>query len=166
MEAYKALRVYRPHWSWTSSSSLSRLNERAQHVLTLAQAEAHLFNHSSIGTEHLLLGLLGEPKGVAALTLKKLGVSLDLVRTAIEEKIGRGDEPVKGRLDYAPRVREVLSLALSEAEMQRSSTVRTEHILLGIVRDGGGLAADILDTFGALGVVRETVFELCGYPED
>jgi len=89
-------------------------------------------------------------------------VTLDQVRAAIENKIGRGDEPVQGEIDYVPRVRKVLSLAMAEAERQGSGYVRTEHILLGIVRDGGGVGADILDTFGVLGKVREQVFELLG----
>jgi len=157
---FQALQGYQP--TWIPGRHLSRFNEHAQHVLSLAHEEALSFNHQFIGTEHLLLGLLREQEGLAALALAKLGVALDPVRAAIEKKIGRGDQPVEEEIDYVPRVRKVLSLALDEAERQGSAYVRTEHILLGIVRDGGGVGADILDTFGVLGKVRAQVFELLG----
>jgi ATP-dependent Clp protease ATP-binding subunit ClpC len=157
---FQALQSYQP--TWIPSKHLSRFNEHAQHVLALARAEALSFNHSFIGTEHLLLGLLREQAGLAALALEKLGVELDSVRAAIEKRIGRGDQPVHEEIDYVPRARKVLSLALDEAERQGSASVRTEHILLGIVREGGGAAADILDTLGVLGKVRAQVFELLG----
>jgi ATP-dependent Clp protease ATP-binding subunit ClpC len=156
----QALSNYQP--MWIPSKHLSRLNKHAQHVLMLAREEAQSFNHHYIGTEHLLLGLLREQEGLAALALTKLGVALDPVRAAVEEKIGRGDQPVEEEIDYVPRARKVLSLALDEAERQGSSYVRTEHILLGMVREGGGIGADILDTFGVLGKVRAQVFELLG----
>lgn len=157
---FQALQGYQP--TWIPSKHLSRFNEHAQHVLSLAREEALSFNHQFIGTEHLLLGLLREQEGLAALALEKLGVTLDPVRAAVEKKIGRGDQPVKEKIDYVPRVRKVLSLALDEAERQGSAYVRTEHILLGIVRDGGGVGADILDALGVLGKVRAQVFELLG----
>ena len=157
---FQALQGYQP--TWIPSKHLSRFNEHAQHVLSLAREEALSFNHQFIGTEHLLLGLLREQEGLAALALEKLGVALDPVRAAVEEKIGRGDQPVEEEIDYVPRARKVLSLALDEAERQGSGFVRTEHILLGIVREGGGVAADILDTLGVLGKVRAQVFELLG----
>ncbi len=157
---FTALSTYQP--TWIKSKHLSRLNEHAQHVLSLAHEEALSFNHHYIGTEHLLIGLLREQKGLAALALEKLGVALEPVRAAVEKKMGRGDGPVQEDIDYVPRVRKVLSLALDEAERQGSAYVRTEHILLGVVRDGGGVAADILDTLGVLGRVRAQVFELLG----
>jgi ATP-dependent Clp protease ATP-binding subunit ClpA len=157
---FQALQSYQP--TWIPSKHLSRFNGHAQHVLSLAREEALSFNHQYIGTEHLLLGLLRERGGLAALALEKLGVALAAVRAAVEEKIGRGDEPAEEEIDYVPRARKVLSLALDEAERRGSGYVRTEHILLGIVRDGGGVAADILDTFGVLGKVRVQVFELLG----
>src|SRR5690348_9825455 len=157
---FQALQGYRP--TWIPSKHLSRLNGHAQHVLSLAREEALSFNHQFIGTEHLLAGLLREQEGLAALALEKLGVTLDPVRAAVEEKIGRGDQPVEEEIDYVPRARKALSLALDEAERQGSAYVRTEHILLGIVREGGGLAADILDTFGVLGKVRAQILELLG----
>jgi ATP-dependent Clp protease ATP-binding subunit ClpA len=157
---FQALQGYQP--TWIPSKHLSRFNGPAQHVLSLAREEALSFNHQFIGTEHLLLGLLREQEGLAALALEKLGVALDPVRAAVEEKIGRGDQPVEEEIDYVPRARKVLSLALDEAERQGSAYVRTEHILLGIVRDGGGIGADILDTLGVLGKVRAQVFQLLG----
>ena len=157
---FQALQAYQP--TWIPSKHLSRFNGHAQHVLSLAREEALSFHHHFIGTEHLLSGLLREHEGLAALALEQFGVTLDSVRAAIEERIGRGDGPVQEDIDYVPRVRKVLSFALDEAERQGSAYVRTEHILLGIVRDGGGVAADILDTFGVLGKVRAQVFKLLG----
>lgn len=155
-----ALSEYQP--AWIPSKHLSRLNAHAQHVLDHARAEAISLNHPYIGTEHLLLGLLRERDGVAALALEKLGVALDPVRAAVEQRMGRGDQPVQEDIDYVPRARRALSLALDEAERRGSAYVRTEHILLGIVRDGGGVAADMLDTLGVLGKVRAQVVELLG----
>jgi ATP-dependent Clp protease ATP-binding subunit ClpC len=157
---FQALQGYQP--TWIPGKHLSRFNDHAQHVLSLAREEALSFNHQYIGTEHLLAGLLRAQEGLAALALEKLGVALDPVRAAVEEKIGRGDRPVEEEIDYVPRARKVLSLALDEAERQGSAYVRTEHILLGMVRDGGGVGADILDTLGVLGKVRAQVFELLG----
>jgi ATP-dependent Clp protease ATP-binding subunit ClpC len=157
---FQALQSYQP--TWIPSKHLSRFNGHARHVLSLAREEALSFNHQYIGTEHLLLGLLREQEGLAALALGKLGVALDAVRAAVEKRMGRGDHPVEEEIDYVPRARKVLSLALDEAERQGSAYVRTEHILLGIVRDGSGIGADILDTLGVLGKVRTQVFELLG----
>lgn len=157
---FQALKSYQP--TWIPGKHLSRFNGHAQHVLSLAREEALSFNHQYIGTEHLLLGLLREQEGLAALALENLGVALDAVRVAVEEKIGRGDQAVREEIDYVPRARKVLSLALDEAERQGSAYVRTEHILLGMVRDGGGVGADILDMLGVLGKVRAQVFELLG----
>jgi ATP-dependent Clp protease ATP-binding subunit ClpA len=157
---FQALQSYQP--TWIPSKHLSRFNGHAQQVLSLAREEALSFHHQYIGTEHLLLGLLREQEGLAALALDKLGVTLDPVRAVVEKKMGRGDQPVEEEIDYVPRARKVLSLALDEAERQGSAYVRTEHILLGLVRDGSGIGADILDTFGVLGKVRAQVFELLG----
>ncbi|GHO47926.1 Clp protease N-terminal domain-containing protein [Ktedonospora formicarum] len=157
---FQALQNYQP--TWIPSKHLSRFNGHAQHVLALAREEAQSFNHQFIGTEHLLAGLLREQNGLAAQALANLGVTLEPVRAAITEKIKHGGQPVEGEIDYVPRVRKVLSLAMDEAERQGSAYVRTEHILLGIVRDGGGIGADILDTFGVLGKVRSQIFELLG----
>jgi ATP-dependent Clp protease ATP-binding subunit ClpC len=155
-----ALSEYQP--AWIPSKHFNRLNSHAQRVLALAREEAISLNHPYIGTEHLLLGLLRERDGVAALALEKLGVALDPIRAAVEQRMGRGDQPIQEDIDFVPRARRVLSLALDEAERKGSAYVRTEHILLGIVRDGGGVAADILDTLGVLGKVRAQVIELLG----
>lgn len=159
---FQGLQSYQP--TWVPSKHLSRLNGHAQHVLALAREEALALYHQFIGTEHLLLGLLREREGVAAVALENLGVELDPVRAAVVARIGRGDAPVKDEieLDYVPRVRKALSLALDEAERQAGGYVRTEHILLGIVREGGGIAADILDGLGVLGRIRAEVFALLG----
>lgn len=156
----KGLFSYQP--LWIPGKHLERFNERAKQALAFAQEEARSFFHNYIGTEHLLLGLLRERESLAAQALAKLGVTIEQVRAGVEQKIGRGDEPVQGEIDYVPRVRKVLSLAMAEAERQGSGYVRTEHILLGIVRDGGGVGADILDTLGMMGKVREQVFALLG----
>lgn len=157
---FTGLGAYHP--TWVPSKHLNRLNQHAQKVLALAREEALAFDHNYIGTEHLLLGLLREQSGVAALALDTLGAKLDPVRAAIEVRIGRGDHPVQEEIDFVPRARAVLSLALDEAERQGSGYVRTEHILLGLVREGGGVGADILDSLGVLGKVRAQVFELLG----
>jgi ATP-dependent Clp protease ATP-binding subunit ClpC len=157
---YKGVFGYQP--LWVPSKHLGRFNERARQVLDFAREEARSFLHTYIGTEHLLLGLLREQDGLAAQALEQLGVTLERVRAAVETKIGRGENSVQGEIDYVPRVRKVLSLALAEAERQGSGYVRTEHILLGIVRDGGGVGADILDACGVLGKVREYVLALLG----
>lgn len=157
---HKGVFSYQP--LWIPGKHLARFNERARQVLIFAQEEARSFFHHYIGTEHLLLGLLRERDGLAGQALERLGVTIEQVRAAVEAKIGRGEEPPSEEIDYVPRVRKVLSLAMAEAERQGGTSVRTEHILLAIVREGGGVAADILDTLGVLGKVRSQVFELLG----
>jgi ATP-dependent Clp protease ATP-binding subunit ClpA len=156
---YKSLFTYKP--LWIPGKHLERFNEPAKQVLVYAKQEAIGFSHNYIGTEHILLGLLRENRGLAAQALDKLGVQLEQVRVAIEKLIGRGSVKQE-EIDYVPRVRKVLSLALEEAEHQGSAYVHTEHILLGIVRDGGGVGADILDTCGVLGKVRAQIVEFTG----
>src|SRR5260370_9645742 len=145
----QALQGYQP--TWIPSKHLSRFNGHAQHVLSLAREEALSFNHQYIGTEHLLVGLLREQEGLAALALEKLGVALDPVRAAVEKKMGRGDQPVEEEIDYVPRARKVLSLALDEAERQGSAHGGTVHILLGMGRGGGAGGAGILGDRGGVG---------------
>lgn len=158
---FQALSNYQP--TWIPSKHLGRLNERARHVLSLARDEALSLGHGYIGTEHLLLGLLDEQESLAAQALQTLGIAADAVRAAVEERMGHGEEPITEKdIDYVFRVRRVLSLALDEAERLGCAYVRTEHILLGLVREGGGVAADILDGFGVLGRVREQVQTLLG----
>jgi ATP-dependent Clp protease ATP-binding subunit ClpC len=156
----QGLSNYQP--MWIPAKHLSRLNEPAQHVLTFAREEAQSFNHHYIGTEHVLLGLVREQRGLAAQVLSALGVGLDATRAIIERQIGRGNDVSAEEIDYVPRVRKVLSLAMDEAERQGCVQVRTEHILLGIVREGGGVAANILDHCGVLGKVRQQTFALLG----
>lgn len=155
-----SLRTYQP--TWVPSKHLRKFNERARHILEEAPEEARAFNHNYIGTEHLLLALLRDGEGVAGQALTALGLTLEGVRAAVEGTIGRGNEPIEGDLPYTPRVRRVLSLAVEEAEHAGHVFVRTEHILLGLVRDGGGIAADILDGYGALSKVRERTLALVG----
>lgn len=156
----QAFSNYQP--MWIPGKHLSRLNEHAQHVLTLAREEAQSFNHHYIGTEHVLLGLLREQQGLAAQVLSTLGLEVDATRAIIERQMGRGNEGYSEEIDYVPRVRKVLSLAMDEAERQGSMLVRTEHMLLGIVREGGGVAANVLDHFGVLGKVHQQTFALLG----
>ena len=157
---HEGLRTYQP--TWVPSKRLGKLNERARRVLDSAPEEARAFNHNYIGTEHLLLALLRDGEGVAAQALTALGLTLDGVRAAVERIIGRGKEPVEGELPYTPRMRKVLGLAVDEAERAGHVFVRTEDILLALVRDGGGIAVDILDRYGVLSNVRERTRALVG----
>ena len=157
---YEGLRTYQP--TWIPSKHLATFNERARHILDVAPEEARAFNHNYIGTEHLLLALLRDGEGVAAQALGALGLTLEGVRAAVERTIGRGKEPVEGDLPYTPRVRKVLALAVDEAERAGHVFVRTEDILLGLERDGGGIAVDILDGYGVLSKVRERTLALVG----
>src|SRR3954451_24073350 len=122
--------------------------ERARKVLQLAQEEAQRFNHNYIGTEHLLLGLVREGEGVAAKVLGNLGVELNKVRSAVEFIIGRGDRMVVGEIGLTPRAKKVIELAVDEARRLGHHYIGTEHLLLGVVREGEGLAAGVLESLG------------------
>jgi ATP-dependent Clp protease ATP-binding subunit ClpA len=126
-----------------------RFTERAKNVLVLAQEEAHGFGHNYIGTEHLLLGLIREGEGIAAGVLKDLGVGLEQAREAVEHVIGRGDREVRGDISLTPRSKKVIELAFDEARRLSHGFVGTEHLLLGLVREGEGIAAGILVSLGA-----------------
>jgi excisionase family DNA binding protein len=135
----------------TSSRSADRnrfdkFTERARRVLTLAQEEARRFQHNYIGTEHLLLGLEGE--GVAAKVLNSLGVELEKVREAVEFIIGRGERVVTGEVGLTPRAKKVIELAVDEARRLNHHYIGTEHLLLGLVREGSGIAAGVLESLG------------------
>ena len=130
------------------ASRFEKFSERARRVLTLAQEEAQNFNHSYIGTEHILLGLLREDEGVGAKVLANLGVSLSKARSAVEFIIGRGDKPSTGEIGLTPRAKRVIELAIDEARHLGHNYIGTEHLLLGLLREGGGVAADVLDSFG------------------
>jgi ATP-dependent Clp protease ATP-binding subunit ClpA len=138
-----------------------RFTDRARRVVVLAQEEARLLNHNYIGTEHILLGLVREGEGVAAKALDAMGVSLDDVRRNITEIIGQGGEPPSGHIPFTPRAKKVLELSLREALQLGHNYIGTEHILLGLVREGEGVAAQVLQKRGAeLNRVRQTVIQL------
>ncbi len=140
-------------------SRFEKFTERARKVLTLSQEEAQRFNHNYIGTEHILLGLVREGEGVAAKVLANLGVELDKVRSAVEYIIGRGDKTVSGEIGLTPRAKRVIELAVDEARRLNHNYIGTEHLLLGLLREGEGMAAGVLESLGiSLDKVRaETV---------
>jgi ATP-dependent Clp protease ATP-binding subunit ClpC len=125
-----------------------KFTERARRVLTLAQEEAQRFNHNYIGTEHLLLGLVREGDGVAAKVLNNLGVELTKVRSAVEFIIGRGEKSITGEIGLTPRAKKVIELAVEEARRLNHSYIGTEHLLLGLVREGEGIAFGVLESLG------------------
>src|SRR6266436_6061443 len=125
-----------------------KFTERARRVLSLAQEEAQRFQHNYIGTEHLLLGLVREGEGVAAKVLSNLGVELNKVRSAVEFIIGRGDRIVLGEIGLTPRAKKVIELAVDEARRLNHHYIGTEHLLLGLVREGEGIAAGVLESLG------------------
>ncbi|HEX2053828.1 MAG TPA: Clp protease N-terminal domain-containing protein, partial [Actinomycetota bacterium] len=138
-----------------------RFTDRARRVVVLAQEEARLLNHNYIGTEHILLGLISEGEGVAAKALESLGVSLDSVRSQVEEIIGTGSSSPQGHIPFTPRAKKVLELSLREALQLGHNYIGTEHILLGLIREGEGVAAQVLQKLGAdLGRVRQQVIQL------
>jgi ATP-dependent Clp protease ATP-binding subunit ClpC len=143
-----------------------KFTDRARKVLTLAQDEAQRFNHNYIGTEHLLLGLVREGEGVAARVLENMNVELSKVRTAVEFIIGRGDRPVVGEVGLTPRAKRVIELAIDEARRLGHNYIGTEHLLLGLVREGEGIAAQVLAGLGAdrARVVDEVTQVLAGGP--
>lgn len=125
-----------------------KFSQRARTVLALAQEEAQRFQHNYIGTEHLLLGLVREGEGVAAKVLINLGVDVDKVRKAVEFIIGRGDRQAAGEIGLTPRARRVIELAVDEARRLGHHYIGTEHLLLGLVREGEGIAAGVLQSLG------------------
>ncbi len=138
-----------------------KFTERARKVLTLAQEEAQRFNHNYIGTEHLLLGLVREGEGVAAKVLANMGVELNKVRSAVEFIIGRGDRMVMGEIGLTPRAKKVIELAVDEARRLNHQYIGTEHLLLGLVREGEGIAAGVLESLGvSLDRVRAQVIHV------
>ena len=138
-----------------------RFTDRARRVVILAQEEARLLNHNYIGTEHILLGLIHEHEGVAAKALESLDISLESVRGQVEEIIGQGAKPPGGHIPFTPRAKRVLELSLREALQLGHNYIGTEHILLGLIREGEGVAAQVLVKLGAdLARVREQVVHL------
>jgi hypothetical protein len=138
-----------------------RFTDRARRVVVLAQEEARMLNHNYIGTEHILLGLLHEGEGVAAKALESLGISLEAVRTQVEEIIGQGQQAPSGHVPFTPRAKKVMELSLREALQLGHDYIGTEHILLGLIREGDGVAAQVLIRLGAhLDRVRQQVIVL------
>ena len=138
-----------------------RFTDRARRVVVLAQDEAKMLNHNYIGTEHILLGLIHEGEGVAAKALEQMGISLEAVREQVEEIIGHGQTQPTGHIPFTPRAKKVLELSLREALQMNHSYIGTEHILLGLIREGEGVAAQVLIKLGAdLNRVRNTVLQL------
>ena len=137
-----------------------RFTDRARRVVVLAQEEARMLDHGYIGTEHLLLGLVHEGEGVAAKALEAMGISLEAVREQVETIIGRGEHTESGHIPFTPRAKRVLELSLRESSQLGHSYIGTEHILLGLVREGDGVAAQVLVKLGAdLNRVRQQVIQ-------
>jgi ATP-dependent Clp protease ATP-binding subunit ClpC len=140
-----------------------RFTESARRVVVLAQEEARMLDHNYIGTEHLLLGLIREGEGVAARVIESMGLTLEAAREQVEATVGRGSEPPSGHIPFTSRAKKVLELSLREALELNSSYIGTEHLLLGLMREGDGVGAQILERLaGPLPAVRGTVIELAG----
>ena len=138
-----------------------RFTDRARRVVVLAQEEARMLRHNHIGTEHILLGLIREGGGVAAQALESMDISLEDVRRQVEEVIGLGQGVTTGHIPFTPRAKKVLEHSLREALQLGHTYIGTEHILLGLVREGEGVAAQVLERYGAnIDRVRQTVIEL------
>src|SRR5438132_12300198 len=142
-----------------------RFTDRARRVVVLAQEEARMLNHNYIGTEHILLGLVHEGKGVAAKALESLGISLEAVRQQVEEIIGQGKAAPTGHIPFTSRAKKALELSLPEALQLGHDYIGTEHILLGLIREGEGVGAQVLQVLGAgLEPTRQKVLQLLGEP--
>jgi hypothetical protein len=144
-----------------------RFTDRARRVVVLAQEEARMLNHNYIGTEHILLGLIREGEGVAARALESLGISLEAARQQVEEIIGQGQHAPSGHIPFTPRAKRVLELSLRESRQLGHNYIGTEHILLGLLREGEGVAAQVLVRLGAdLNRVRQQVIQLLHGQQD
>ncbi|MFQ5873362.1 MAG: Clp protease N-terminal domain-containing protein, partial [Dehalococcoidia bacterium] len=130
------------------ASRFEKFSERARRVLSLAQEEAQNFNHNYIGTEHILLGLVREPDCVAAKVLVNLGIQLNKVRSAVEFIISRGERSTEGEIGLTPRAKKVIELAVDEARRLNHQYIGTEHLLIGLLREGDGVAAGVLESLG------------------
>jgi ATP-dependent Clp protease ATP-binding subunit ClpC len=129
---------------WPMARTIEKFTEDARRVLALAQAEARKIRHNRIGTEHLLLGLAGEHQGVAATVLSRLGIALNDARREVVAIVGRGEHPVQGEIKLTPRLKKVLELAVDEARRRGDTHVGTEHLLFGLLREGKGVAVQVL----------------------
>jgi ATP-dependent Clp protease ATP-binding subunit ClpC len=151
-----------------------RFTDRARRVVVRAQGEARALDHDYLGTEHLLLGLIQEGDGVAVKVLESLGIGLEVVRQRVEEVIGRGEDATSGHIPFTPQAKEVLKRSLDEAIQLGHPYIGTEHILLGLIREGDSVAAQVLTELGAdLNGAREQVIRLLdeyrrqhGHPTD
>jgi len=147
--------------STNQSGNFDRFTERAGTVMQFAQEEAKRLQHNSIGTEHLLLGLLREREGVAGKVLTSMGVDLDQARQAVEGIVGRGDHLVSGEIRLTPRAKKVVELAVDEARRLHHHFLGTEHLLLGLLREGQGIGARVLESFGlSLQEVRAHIIQV------
>ena len=131
-----------------NDDKFGKFTERARKVLRLAQDEAQRMRHNYIGTEHLLLGLVREREGVAGVVLTRLGVDLEGVRQSVEQTVGQGDRDVTGEVGMTPRAKKVMELAVDEARRFNHHYIGTEHLLLGLLREGEGIAAGVLESLG------------------
>ena len=157
----KTKRVSEPSSGPYRGPVFERFTDQARRVVVLAQEEARMLNHNYIGTEHILLGLIHEGEGVAAKALESLNISLEAVRQQVEEIIGEGPAGSTGHIPFTPRAKKVLELSLREALQLGHTYIGTEHILLGLIREGEGVAAQVLQKLGAdLNRVRQTVIQL------
>jgi ATP-dependent Clp protease ATP-binding subunit ClpA len=138
-----------------------RFTDRARRVVVLAQEDARLLNHNYIGTEHLLLGLIHEGRGVAAQALESLGISLEAARQQVEQIIGRGQQDPRGHIPFTPRAKKVMELAMRESDALGHVHIDTEHLLLGLIREGHGVAVQVLTRLGGdPNTVRQQVIRL------
>lgn len=153
------------HPTFVPGKHLRQFNERARESLELARTEARSLEHNYVGTEHLLLGILREGESLAAQVLSSLGVSLDAAHAWVEQRIGRGDAGPSTEIDLTPRARTALSLAMDETEKLGGGYVRAEHILLGVIRDSGGMGVEMLDHFAVLATVRNQILTRLGRQE-
>src|SRR6476620_38075 len=144
-----------------AQSMFERFTDRSRRAIVLAQEEARMLDHNYIGTEHILLGLIRESDGCAARALESLEISLGAVRQQVEEIIGRGQEAPSGHVPFTPRAKKVLALSLRESLQLGHNYIGTEHSLLGLLREGDGVAAQVLVRLGAdLNRVRQQVIQL------
>jgi len=144
-----------------------KFTDRARRVVVRAQEEARILRHDYVGTEHILLGLVGEGQGVAAKALESLGIRLDVVRQQVEETTGRGEQASAGHIPFTPQAKNALTLSLVESKALDHTYIGTEHILLGLLREGDGVAAQVLVALGTdLNQVRQKVIQLLDLVEN
>jgi len=151
----------RSRWAYPGLEVFERFTDRARRSVVFAQEEARMLNHNYIGTEHILLGLLREHDGIAGKALTSMGVSLEAARGQVEEIVGPGHAVIPGHIPFTPRSKKVLELSLREALQLGHNYIGTEHILLGLIREGEGVAVQVLEVLGAdRNRVRQTVLQL------